>query len=451
MKLRNNKILVTILVGCFTPMAAYSAEGKELILSNVSGPGQFGYNQVYIAGGTNTISDEDWKSYVPDFGYTKNSTRAVVFGGNGFLSSPGYPPGTFVYYTDTKGYTWLWNTQNRMAIYPFDQSLYPGLTIFQAGGTGSCPPGSLQVFANWKNHPMTFSANGTKYHFIKDQYGNEYILGAYNQSYTTPESVQNQFDSVVLPAGWTKDSHTLATDLTISPTTGSTGGNYEYEFNQLRDANQNNYFQYIFSTSGDSIFQNIPSMAIYAGTGNERINGTKWPDFIHGGQGNDDLYGYQDNDNIYGDDGLDKLRGGDGNDYLFGGIDNDYLDGQLGKDALTGGAGGDQFLFTTPGFGNNLADMIVDFNNGEGDTIGLSSNIFTKGLTLKTVSTGRINSYSKNSEAFLYDKKTGRLYYNANGKETGWGESGGYFVKLAGAPVLSTSDLKLMSSKGTHK
>ena len=43
MKLTNNKILATILVGCFTPMAAYSAEGKELILSNVSGPGQFGY------------------------------------------------------------------------------------------------------------------------------------------------------------------------------------------------------------------------------------------------------------------------------------------------------------------------------------------------------------------------------------------------------------------------
>ena len=85
----------------------------------------------YIAGATNPISDEDWKSYAPDFDYTKNSTRAVVFGGDGFLSSPGYPTGTFVYYTDTKGYTWLWNEQNRMAIYPFDQSLYPGMTIFQ--------------------------------------------------------------------------------------------------------------------------------------------------------------------------------------------------------------------------------------------------------------------------------------------------------------------------------
>jgi hypothetical protein len=66
-------------------------------------------------------------------------------------------------------------------------------------------------------------------------------------------------------------------------------------------------------------------------------------------------------------------------------------------------------------------------------------------------STGRINSYSKNSEAFLYDKKTGRLYNNANGKETGWGESGGYFVKLSGESVLSKSDLKLISSKDTHK
>lgn len=451
MKLSNNKILVTILVVCFTPMAAYAAEGKELILSNVSGPGQWGYNQIFVAGGTNPISSDAWGSYVADFGYTKNSTRTAVFGGYEVLSSPGYPSGNFVYYKDTQGYTWLWNTQNRMAIYPFDQSAYPGLTIFQAGGTGSSPSGSLQVFANWKNQPMTFSANSTNYHFIKDQYGNEYILGAYNQSYDTPEKVQDQFDSVVLPVGWTKTSHTLSTDMTVFPTTGSTGGNSEYEFNQVRDANQNNYFQYIFSTSGDSVYQNIPSMAINAGSGNERRNGTKWPEFIHGGQGNDDLYGYQDSDNIYGDDGLDKLYGGDGNDYLFGGIDNDDLDGQLGKDALTGDAGGDQFLFTTTGFGENLADMIVDFNASEGDTIGLSSSIFKKGLTLKTVITGDINSYSKNSEAFLYDKQTGKLYYNANGKEAGWGGSGGYFVTLSGAPVLSTSDLKLMPSKGTHK
>ena len=116
------------------------AEGKELILTSVAGAGGYGYNQIFVAGGTNPIPSEVWDAYVADFGYTKNSNRTAVFGGYEVLSSPGYPTGNFVYYTDTQGYTWLWNTQNRMAIYPFDQSEYPNLTTYQAGQTGSATP-----------------------------------------------------------------------------------------------------------------------------------------------------------------------------------------------------------------------------------------------------------------------------------------------------------------------
>jgi hypothetical protein len=336
-----------------------------------------------------------------------------------------------------------------MAIYPFDQSAYPNLTIYQAGQTGSCPPGSLQVFANWKNQPMTFSADGTMEHFIADEFGNEFILGAYNQSYSTPDAVQSQFDSVVLPSGWTKSSRTLNADLTIFPTPASTGGNSEYEFNQVRDANQNNYFQYIFSKSGDSIYQKIPGMAIYAGPDDELRNGTDWPDFIHGGTGNDKLNGYQGDDSIYGDDGNDKIYGGEGNDYLFGGIGNDVIDGQKDKDALTGNSGADRFCFTTRRFGKNQVDMITDFNSGEGDSIGLSSSVFKtgigKGLTFKSISDGNIASCMKNKEAFIYDQQTGSLYYNQNGSQAGWGGSGGLFVTLAGAPDLSQSDLVAIS------
>ena len=150
---------------------------------------------------------------------------------------------------------------------------------------------------------MTYRADGTVMHFITDKFGNTYILGAYNQSYDTAKAVQSQFDAVVLPAGWTKSSRILDADLTIFPTEASTGGNAEYVFNQIRDANQNNYFQYIFAESGDSVYQNIPGLAIYAGNGNEQRNGTAWNDFIHGGDGDDRLYGFKDNDSIYGDDG----------------------------------------------------------------------------------------------------------------------------------------------------
>ena len=421
------------------------AEGKELILTSVAGPGGYGYNQIFVAGGTNPIPSEAWDAYVADFGYTKNSTRTAVFGGYEVLSSPGYPTGTFVYYTDTQGYTWLWNTQNRMAIYPFDQSEYPNLTTYQAGQTGSASPGSLQVFANWKNQPMTFSADGTIQHFITDKFGNTFILGAYNQSYDTPEAVQRQFDAVVLPTGWTKDSRILDADLTIFPTSASTGGNAEYEFNQIRDANQNNYFQYIFSKSGDSVYQNIPGMAIYAGPGNERRNGTAWGDFIHGGTGKDILYGFQENDNIYGDDGNDRLYGGDNNDYLFGGIGNDVLDGQKGKDALTGNSGADQFNFTTKEFRKNKADMIVDFSSEDGDSIGLGLAGFEKGirngLTFESISDGDILKHSADRQAFIYDEQTGSLYYNANGTRAGWGQAGGLFTVLAGTPDLLQSSM----------
>jgi Ca2+-binding RTX toxin-like protein len=419
---------------------AIAAEGKELIYAAVSGPGQWGYNQIFVAGGVNPIPSDKWDAYVADFGYVKNGTRTAVFGGFEVLSSPGYPEGIFTYYTDTSGYTWLWNTQNRIAIYPFYQSDYPGMTMYQAGGTGSCPPGSLQVFVNWKNQPMTFKADSTVYHFITDQYENSYIMGAYSASYDTAEKTQAQFDAIVLPNGWTKSSNTLSQDITIYPMSASSGGNYEYVFNQVRDGNANNYFQFSFSKSGKSVYQMIPGMAIYAGLGDERRDGTEWPDFIHGGPGSDSLYGYEGPDSIYGDDGKDELYGGAGEDFLFGGKGPDYLDGGPGKNALTGGEGPDQFVIKDPCFGESLSGTIVDFNSSEGDKIVLSSSLFKRGLTLKTVNTSDIANYTKNKESFVYDKHTGKLYYNGNGGSPGRAKAG-FFVTLSGAPELKISDL----------
>jgi Ca2+-binding RTX toxin-like protein len=440
------KFIVVTAVGVSTAVvvvpysSAVAAEGKELIYSAVSGPGQWGYNQIFVAGGTNPIPSDKWDAYVADFGYVKNGTRTAVFGGFEVLSSPGYPDGTFTYYTDTSGYTWLWNTQNRMAIYPFNQSDYPGMTIYQAGGTGSCPPGSLSVFVNWKNQPMTFKMGTTVYHFITDPDGNAYIMGAYSASYDTPEKSQAQFDTVLLPNGWTKSSTTLAQDITIYPTSASSGGNYEYVFNQVRDANANNYFQYSFSKSGKSVYQLIPGMAIYAGLGDERRDGTEWPDFIHGGPGSDKLYGHGGPDSMYGDDGKDGIYGGAGEDFLFGGKGDDYLDGGSDRNALTGGEGADQFVIEDPCFGETLAGTIVDFNSPEGDKIILSSSLFSEGLSLKTVNPGDTSNYPESGESFVYEKQTGKLYYNSNGSAGGWGD-GGVFLTLSGAPDLRLSDL----------
>lgn len=426
-------------------------KGKELILLNVSGPGGFGYNQIYVAGGTNPISDQAWETYEADFGYFKNPTRRALFVNSPFLSSPTYPDGVKVYYTDTQGYTWLWNTQNRMAIDPFPQSSYPNMTQYQAGGTGANPPGTLQVFVNWKNQVQTFpkqeaSGQDIVYHFITDPNGDEFILGAIDYSYDTPEKIQAEFDQVQLPKGWSKSSRALSQDLVTEPTYASTGGNYEAEYNQLRDANLNNYFQIRFSSNGNGVYQNVPGMAIYAGNGDERRNGTATADFIHGGAGHDLLYGYQNSDTIYGDDGNDRIFGGPDNDYLFGGTGNDRMDGQQGRDAMTGNEGADTFMFTTQSFGSQTADQVTDYSSTDGDKVFLSLTVFKKRqepIFIKSVDSSIPASKWPKFPAFLvYDTSTGSLYYNANGSLPGWGD-GGLFAAFANTPTLTESDFLL--------
>lgn len=82
--------------------------------------------------------------------------------------------------------------------------------------------------------------------------------------------------------------------------------------------------------------------------------------------------------------GIEKLVGGKGGDILIGnavnntlnGSDgNDTLTGGGGKDTLTGGAGADHFNFSAvgdSGIGGARADVITDFNHGQGDRIDLS-------------------------------------------------------------------------------
>ena len=77
---------------------------------------------------------------------------------------------------------------------------------------------------------------------------------------------------------------------------------------------------------------------------------------MHGGQGNDTVRGGKDNDLVYGD------------------LGNDQLWGIYSNDTLIGGSGADTFVFRT----NGGIDVIVDFNAGEGDRIGLAEGMSYK-------------------------------------------------------------------------
>lgn len=121
---------------------------------------------------------------------------------------------------------------------------------------------------------------------------------------------------------------------------------------------------------------NLPVRAL---SGNDNVIGTTGADTIYGNQGNDSLNGSNGNDN---------LRGGKGNDVLIGGNGSDVLISDLGQDFLTGGMGADTFVLRSDD--NALAtkldeaDVITDFNPGEGDKIGLAGTDFSQ-ITLQPI------------------------------------------------------------------
>ncbi len=145
-------------------------------------------------------------------------------------------------------------------------------------------------------------------------------------------------------------------------------------------------------SANDRIVGSPTDDAINGSQGNDTITGEAGNDFLRGGKGNDSISGGVGNeivngnlgdDSLNGDAGNDFLRGGRGNDVLIGGDGNDILVGDIGSDTLTGGGGTDTFVLIT---GENLAldtasDIIIDFRPGEGDRIGLTSNLSNTSFT----------------------------------------------------------------------
>lgn len=131
--------------------------------------------------------------------------------------------------------------------------------------------------------------------------------------------------------------------------------------------------------------------AVYAGAGNNRVNGTYVNDRLHGQNGNDVILGDRGNDTLtggYGRDvlqggaGADRLEGHQGNDRLLGGAGADRLIGNAGMDTLAGGSGADVFVFSRL----TGADRVTDFQNGI-DRFQLTG--FTQGQVRNVISNAR--------------------------------------------------------------
>jgi Ca2+-binding RTX toxin-like protein len=141
----------------------------------------------------------------------------------------------------------------------------------------------------------------------------------------------------------------------------------------------------------------------------------------------------------------DRLIGNRGNNALVGNAGNDILLGGAGRDTLTGDAGRDRFVFD---LGSRFkrrpmgVDQISDFARKQ-DKIVLDR------TTFRSLKKGRLKSFDKvrslgqakrSDDQIVYIRKTGSLFYNANGDKAGFG-SGGLFADLRNGLNLAAKDI----------
>ncbi|MEQ1528189.1 MAG: hypothetical protein ABL925_02655 [Methylococcales bacterium] len=140
-------------------------------------------------------------------------------------------------------------------------------------------------------------------------------------------------------------------------------------------------------------------------------------------------------DTLMGNGSDNSLSGLAGNDKLVGSLGRDTLIGGPGADLLTGGKGADTFRFDSLATGRANADKIMDFSRTQGDLISLDAAVFSN---QNFVTVNKL-TLAKNGERLIYEKATGRLYYDADG--AGSGAAAQLLATLANKPALDNSAL----------
>ena len=132
-----------------------------------------------------------------------------------------------------------------------------------------------------------------------------------------------------------------------------------------------------------------------------------------------------------------------GKDVVTGTDGSDTIGAGKGKDKLQGGTGADIFAFSKKDkFGKKGADIITDFKPEEGDKIALSAKALPG---LKSAEFGiaanksELKSLYKSAANIIYYQPKGRLIYDQNGSDKGFGE-GGIFSILTGSPEINAGD-----------
>ena len=108
----------------------------------------------------------------------------------------------------------------------------------------------------------------------------------------------------------------------------------------------------------------------------------------------------------------------------------------------------DEFRFELAGqFGKSKADQITGFSADDGDQLALSTNAFPElsDINLVTVSSKRqLQAQRKLPSNIIYYETKGKLYFDQNGTQKGFGEEGGLFAILKGGPDLTESSFLIV-------
>ena len=125
-----------------------------------------------------------------------------------------------------------------------------------------------------------------------------------------------------------------------------------------------------------------------------------------------------------------------------------------GKGRLCGTRKADQFTFDQfETFGKNTADRIIRYKPSQGDTLGVSATAFPSlqgadEITFATAHTAKeVRRLRRQDIDFVYFETRGRLFFNGNGSDRGWGnpDEGGIFAFMHKRPELSAEDFTLLA------
>lgn len=229
----------------------------------------------------------------------------------------------------------------------------------------------------------------------------------------------------------------------------------------------------------DHILGGAGSDSLYGMNGNDYLDGGSGADFLYGGRGNDTYIIDNTNDQVFeslaqGQDlvisyvsyslpdnveglelrGMTNLNaiGNSLNNLIKGNNADNLIDGREGSDFLTGLDGADTFQFSAKpkSFSASQADHITDFNPDAGtnqDRITISKTAFgiesNAQVSLRTInSQAELTGALSSNSLFIYDSRSGSLYWNQNGQLAGAG-AGGIFAILDNKPVITSANINL--------